>query len=402
MAFDMPGACKLAAAAPGDASDPAYWQKTLVYCQALAGQKDQAALGVGLLRERKVSDPVFFSLIDDINGLGNAKLDKLTKPSALTLAMSRSAKASLPAGVLKDGSPALLRFLALNPDTDDKTRLDAAERAEAAGVLTSAALREAYGKITFSKELQANPLAAAETDGGPVGRALLYRTAMDQPVAAVRAETLAQAFKLAVKAGRYPTVARTFQPLVAAVQPTQELAWFAPDAARALLVAGSTDNVGAWLALARGGTDAKQFVALLPLARLAGVEGTGTGDPDLTAWARSVADAPGGNERIALVYGLLDGLGDGVSDGAWIGLLQSLKRTQVDMPAPVVWYRLEQAAAGNRLGETVSLALIALGNDGTHDANPVVLRAAIKALVRVGEQKAARSLAVEAAVGAGL
>ena len=404
--FDMQRACKLAAAPPAAGGD-IYWQQTLIFCQALAGQKDQAALGVALLRERKLDDPVFFELMDDISGLGDAKLTKLTKPSALTLAMARGAQAALPPDLLNAATPALMRFGAFNPNVDAKVRLAAAERAEAAGILSSDALRDIYAKVEFTKEQRANPLSAAEADAGPVGRALLYRTAVEQRVAAARAETLSQALRLAQKADRYPTIARVFAPLVAALQPAPDLAWFAPEAARALLVAGTAENAGAWLALTRSGAllDAekqKRFYSLLPLARLVGVAEAKTWDPDLNAWFKAVPDKAKGNEQAVLLYMLLEALGDGVSDSAWADLLQPAERAPVDMPPAAVWYRLEQASADGRMGETVALALIVLGNDGTQQASPIVLRSAIKALLHVGEEKAARALAVEAAVAAGL
>jgi len=404
--FSMERACQLAAAAQGGPTD-GYWQQTVVFCQALARQRDQAALGVALLRERKLGEPAFYELMDDLNGLGQAKLESLTNPSALTLAMARAAQAAFPPAVLKSDSPSLLRFIALDPEVEVAARLDAAERAEAAGVIDSATLRDIYAKTAVSKEQRARALSTAEADGGPVGRAMLYQTAVDQAVPAVRAETLSQAFRLADKAGRFPTAARVFLPLVADLQPGQGLLWFAPEAARSMLVAGAPEGAGPWLAILRASAGAdgerqKRLQALLPLARLAGMPEAQAGDPDLAAWRKMAAGEETGYRRAVLLYSLLDGVGDRAAESSWTELLRPNEIRPYTMPAAPVWYRLERAAADKRLGETVVLALIVLGKGGPQDTSPLALRAAIQALQQVGEEKAARALALEAAVAGGL
>ena len=40
-----------------------YWQKALIYCQALSGNYDKANLGASLLRETGEQDKVFFGLL---------------------------------------------------------------------------------------------------------------------------------------------------------------------------------------------------------------------------------------------------------------------------------------------------------------------------------------------------
>ncbi len=405
--FDMTGACQMAGTAINVSGD-AYWQQTMVFCQALAKQRDQAALGVALLRERNLGSPSFFELMDDLNGLGEAKLENLTDPSALTLAMMHAAHANLPSSLMKSGKPSILRFIALSPNIEIKTRLAAAERAEAMGVLSATALREIYAKVEFTKEQRAKPISTAEADGGPLGRALLYRTAADQSVPAARAEALSQALRLAEKGRLYPTMARSVLPMLTALQPGPDSAWFAPEAARGLLVAGGpSDGVGAWLALARSSAlndveKQKRFFALLPLARLAGIEEAKTWDPELAAWRKTVIDTDGGADRAILMQALLGALRDPVFEDSWIGLLQQAGHVPVMLPAAPVWNRLEPASTAGRVGETVALSLIVLGSGGTEEANPIVLRAVLEALLRIGEEKVARALAVEAAVAAGL
>ena len=55
-----------------------------------------------------------------------------------------------------------------------------------------------------------------------------------------------------------------------------------------------------------------------------------------------------------------------------------------------------------RLGETVLLSLLALGESGPGDADPVVLSRVLSSLRNIGLEAEARALAVEAALAAGL
>ena len=59
-------------------------------------------------------------------------------------------------------------------------------------------------------------------------------------------------------------------------------------------------------------------------------------------------------------------------------------------------------ACSGRGGETVLLALLALGEAGPARADPLVLAAVLPALSAVGLEREARALAIEAAIARGL
>ena len=72
------------------------------------------------------------------------------------------------------------------------------------------------------------------------------------------------------------------------------------------------------------------------------------------------------------------------------------------MPQPAIWRALENAASGLRVGETVLLSLLAIGQAGPVQANPTVLRRVLISLRKIGMEKEARALALEAAIASGL
>lgn len=409
LANDIARACALATAQIQKQDNP-YWQKAFIFCQALAGEHDKAALGVALLSEAGEDDQIFFTLVDALASGQAAVLESLPNPSPLHLAMARAAKVQLPADVISTDRPGVLRTIAISPNAPVELRLEAAERAEASGALPVDALRQLYSSITFSDEDLANPLTKAEAESGPLSRALLYRTSIIQTVPTAQAEAVARALALAREGGRYASTVRAFMPVLKRIMPSTELVWFAPEAVRALMIGGLPEAAENWLGLLRASalfnTESGAVLgALMPVARLA--LSTDTWSPDmLGVWWEGEKSRDGARERAALLYTLLESLGEPVPQTLWEALFDGPDRTTVAMPHPALWYGLAKASSARdgagRVGETILLSLLAIGEGGPGAADPVILRRVLTSLGAIGLEKEARSLAVEAALAAGL
>ncbi len=455
LANDNARACALAGGDIRDQGNP-FWQKVFLFCQALAGEHDKAALGISIMRETGVEDDVFFSLIESLGSGTPPTLEKLTEPTPLSLAMARVAKAKLPADVISTNRPGVLRTIAISPNAPVEIRLEAAERAESAGALPVDSLRQLYSIVSFSSDDLANPLSRAETEGGPMTRALLYHTSLTQTVPTAQAEVVARALALGRDEGRYASVVRVFLPVLKSIPPSAELLWFAPEAVRGLLLVGEPVSTEAWFALMRTSAlfnkeAAKAIIQLMPVVRLMGSsEATEWNTTKLSAWWETVKDRKDAGEDAALLYSLFDALGEPVPAVAWDKLVAGGGRRDVSMPDIGLWLRLieatdavrqtaskpEMASAKaalsetassesngaasvsfdgstspaapsqplirNRVAETVLLALLAMGEAGPAGADPLLLRQVLVALRAAGFEGEARSMAVEAALAAGL
>ena len=448
LANDNHRACNLAALQIAERASP-YWQKAFIFCQSLAGEHHKAALGISLLREMGDKDEVFFGLVEALALGAAATVESLPDPSPLHLAVARAAKARLPADVVSSNRPGILKTIATSPNASVGLRLEAAERAEAMGSLAVDALRQLYTSASFSDEELANPLSKAEAESGPLSRALLYRTSLVQTVPTAQAEVVVRALSLAREGGRYASTVRVFLPLLKRIPPSDELVWFAPEAIRALFISGEHRAAGVWFDLMRVSSkydkDAKAaFAALSPVARLAGFRDVDDWTTDrLGDWWRTIKASKEAGKQATLLYSLFGALGDKVPDEAWEILLEGPQRITVAMPHPALWYRLafaansgepvagRKAVAGvqpntladaggvddagtlaavkavpgvgrRRLGETVLLSLLALGESGPGEADPVVLSRVLSSLGNIGLEAEARALAVEAALAAGL
>ncbi len=415
MKNDNAGVCSLVASQIGQVETP-YWQKAFIFCQSLSGEHDKAALGASLLRETGDNDQIFNGLLEQLSGLGSYKVASLADPEPLHFAMVRAAKTDLPADVTASNNPAILRTIATSPNARPELRLDAAERAESMGALKTEVLRQLYAGVTFSEKALKNPLTTADSQRNPLSRALLYRKALVENVPAASAEVLSKALKLGRDGGRLPSLARIYLPILQTINPTQDFVWFSPEAIRAFLAAGDLQLASQWFAMLKNAALLDENAAWIlsevqPLARLAGAIDDSDWNAGLLAkwWQASNAEkeenpvAPEMNRtRAELLYNLLDSFGDEVADAEWGPLLDGPPQSTVLMPQPALWRSLNIAAQNLRVGETILLSLLALGESGPAQANPTVLHKVIKILRTVGLEREARALAVEAAVAFGL
>lgn len=429
LAGDLKGACETVLRRIAE-YESTLLTKILVFCQALAGEHDRAALGLGLMREEQSEqDPAFVLLIDAMGGDEEARVESLPEPSPLVLAMMGAAGQELPLDTAGATAPTVLRAIAASDNAPDSVRLEVAERAGALGVVPVATVARAYGDIAFVAADFERTGQIGPADYGLEARALLYQAMRRQMDPVERGRLLQRSWHLADRFGVYPLTARVTAPVLLGVPPTPELAWFAPDAARALFTAGQRDQAMAWYDMMRkrAGGNSVIVAALWPLAQLSGGEVVWDAVA-LQSWAftQRRLHGPDAESRIALLYALFSGLGVGgnvegefASQGDasasaaeagrnvpgrmedWALLVPQTVLTAVDA-VPEAWADTRAAAADGRRGETVALILVGVGTGELTGITPAGWRVVIAALRTVGLEAEARALALEAAVAAGL
>jgi len=409
---DVARACQLAHANIQEQRST-YWQQAFIFCQALEGDGTAAMLGISLLEELGAADPVFTKLVDALvrQGEPNFKqpvIDSLSDPTPLHLALARVAKVQLPSDVIASNRPGVLRAIAISPNASPELRLEAAERAEVAGALSVDALRQLYASISFSEDELKNPLTHAAQRSGPMSRALLYRATLMQTVPAAQAEALHRALELARLGGRYASTARAFLPQLSRIPPTQDLAWFAPEAIRAFLITSRHADASPWFDLLKtvAGRDPKmagELASLMPVARLSGFAGASQWTMEqMNAWWAVVKDTEGARDKAVTLAATLEALGEFVPDDMWVELVAGTSHTALQAPYPSHWFLLNSASSHARVGETVLLSLVGLGDGGPARADPIVLHHVLRALRNIGLERQVRAMALEAVVAAGL
>jgi len=398
LAGDNDNACaKVKQQVAGMPKSPPFWQRATIFCQILNGQNDQASIGLDLLREQGGGDPHnkdFVTVAGILTGDSKPQSLKapISNPEPLLAAMMKRANLKVPAT-----APGAIPSLPVGPVAQaavarDATkpladRIKAAEFAFATGLLPADELTGLY--------LQVPPAAGQAALSGmdtPEHRGQLYQLVQRGQMPANRAQVIAQALREAMLRGDYFTALPLYLPFVQQITPNAGLAWFAPDAARALLAGGNIDKGGFWLNLAQGAGGnpdvAKAVPGLSLLARIAGVYGTRDPSRDPVADWKSASGAD--DAAAQRLYGILAGLGDPISNHSGASL------PGAGDP------KLGVAAQTGRRGETVTRALILLAGRGLAQADGAGLAQSLGGLAAVGLGKEARRIAIEAAIWSGV
>lgn len=402
LAGDAKAACTEAATMAsmgGGSPDP----RMQVFCMLTDGKTLEANMALDLMRERKDADHPFIAAAEAMAGTPPARVEKLPNPTPLHLAAFKAAKMPLPADAANSAAPALLRAMVDSPGLPVDIRLAAAERAEALGVLDTDTLRKFYGAITFTPAEQ--QAALAQSDKTPRGRVLLLRGVGAEPAPAVRAELISRILAASLDRGAFGGTARLYAPLMAELKPAPELAPFAPMLARAFYAAGRPETAGAWVALAKSDpAGAKAADDLWPLARLNRAGTDATAAPETyNAW-RAARELPAdqAERRVAMGLEMLQAVGEKVPNSEWLSLSQGPAAVTAVSPKPAIKAMLRAAAENVRVGETLLLALVALGETGLDKADPDTLNRVVVFLRMIGLERDARELAVEAAMANGV
>ena len=399
LAPDPAPACEQIRATAALAGQPD-WARGLVVCQAVAGDLARARLGLALQREQKIAaDDWLQRLVALLDGapraLDGAKAD--LRPHHLPL--FAAAKTAPPVAAMSALSPAMLASVAANPGFAIETRIRAAETATASFGADGRALADLYASVSFQPREMADLLAFAAQEQGPRSRAALYRHVRSQAPGPGRASAFAQAIQVAEKRGVGRAFRRAAIDLVREIPPTSEAAEHAVLLVRTLLIERHTAEATRWYDILKVGAGPADGTALLgPLLFLAGVPLPEMGSSQtLLAWRdlQGRLDPPRAQARVRMLRSLLDAVGARALD------LEDATDPLPAEPSSPLLAALRRTAEQRLMGETILRAAAVLAEPGLRE-NAAAIAATIRALTEAGLADDGRSLALEAALAAGL
>jgi hypothetical protein len=455
--FNTASACEIVRG-PGQEFNGLFWQQASAFCLALSDKRSEAAMISDLLAERgEAVHPAFFATMERLSGAAPPLVESLKDPTALHLTMMRAANLALPVDAAEKASPAALQAIALSPNAPVGIRLVAAEAAVLLGTLSPSVLLQIYGAVSLEKGDFQNAAERAEADWGPKGRALITRAALAAQTVEARARLLQKGFAIARSKGDTKLMFIAAQLILAGVQPSADLAWFATDAVRAYIMAGDLDTASKWLALVNNDQTSEDLrAALWPYVILMSKKAASSGtlaatsaetpgetsgatssetptilsggiptikptvipptipavvaivEPGITSaevnnWWR-VLDLSGVEvvSRARILFSLFEALSLPVSSGLWARVIDSALLSDARGPSDGIRNALRHAIRIKSRGATAGFALVAIGPEGPGPENLQAVEQAISGLRAVGLEAEARQLALEAAVAAGL
>ncbi len=381
--------------------DDSFWLKASGFCFALREDRNQVELIEQLLRDGDEDDPAYFQLLGVVAKTQAAKTQTLPRPQPLHLAMLRVSGQAVPDDAAMNATPSVLRHIMAAANVSDRLRLDAAVRAERVGALPTVELRRLLETFPFDAETRADPDKLIQQTGGARAEAMLYQLLRDEPDEIRIARTLERAWLYGREQRHTLSYYRVFIPFLGRLEAKPGLSFLAPGAARAYLATGDVGRARGWFDLLRGLRDQESQLEarrLAPLLMIAGALDAGIDESGrLTEWWWGEA-ANGGAERYrraAFLFALADAIGIETPEAIWRELIVSphhANRLEVLVP---LRRRLGLAAREGRLGETVLLALVALGGSDIDRLGAASLAEVAGALRAVGLTADARALCLE-------
>jgi hypothetical protein len=358
-----------------------FWQTSLIACQALQGETEQASLGLQLLAEEQAPGSEALTIaVDALAGRPSAaSVGRAETLDPLTLRLLVAARRTLAPSLVGALPPDLALCLALDDKAPAAARVAAAERAARLGALPPDRLGALYRDIAGLGEPRDEPALDHSRRFAAIGRAQTPAERLALIVGFVDAFGASQP-------GGFTLAARLVLPALHEIEPDPISAGSAPIAARLLIAAGDTGAARRWGALASG-TEERSLRLLLELA---------TGQEPAP-----VELSP--DQGSSLLIALGSALGKTLAPADWLRLPRtSWIGAGPPSPPPAAWLDLHDAARAKRIGETVLAAIMVTAPTGKLSTDPVALFAALSGLRHVGLEPDARRLAVEAALAAGL
>lgn len=390
-------------------SQDVYWLKLSGFCQIRRSDPAAAQLTAALLGEQDTDDAAYQALLAALITRDAAPPGTLPGAQPLHLAMIRMAALPMPAGILETAPPPALKMLARMPEIDPELRLKAAERAAVLGAIDASELAGIYASAAFSVAERSRAAELAPQQPGGRANALMHQSVRAQDSDTTRALALAMAWRVARASNSFAAVALANHGPARELSPTPEMLDMAADTGRALLGAGDVAAATRWYAMARamaasGDIEAQKVSqGLWPLLRLASGADTMPDDSaglgaGLGAWLDSLSPEARQTHGL-LMLSLLPALGFETPPAIWEKITINPLRVSRETPPAALLQLLGDAGRKGRIGETVLLSLICL--NGRLD-DPFVLGEVLRALGHAGLGDAAREIAVDAALLAGM
>lgn len=309
--------------------------------------------------------------------------------------------APVPANVLRNTQPAIVRALVGLKPLPIATRIDIAERGEALAIIEATKLGDLY--LEALRDGAALPAATAR-------RARMVAAARSASNPNEMFSSIATAYGEARDSPLFPTIARASAAALINLPAQPQFANVAQEAMRGFLLLGAKPQTQAWIRLALSAVtnNARAIIALdrlVPLAAVAGLEDAKRlSVGEINRWYEVTRDDDAARAPLRgyLLWELLRSTGFDLPPKSTDLPDKPPGNARLVMLPAASLQALVTAATGGRRAETALLAPIAAAETPLHELHPAAIATIVQALRSVGEDHSARLFAVETAIAYGL
>lgn len=381
-----------------------FWIKLRAYCYLAEGDTSAATLTIDVMRERGISDDVFFNLASVLTDGSKAKVDALPAPGAIHVALLNRTRTPVPAS-LAGWLPARNVFLT---GSDAASKLVALDRAATAGLASVEELVDAYNAEGFTPDQHDDPEEWAPKMSPTQANALYFQAIERRTRPAARAAAFAAALERADAQNRFALFAQASRTMARQMPAVAETAWLAPAIMRVLLYNGDAKQAAQWLAMMTSPTDVPTVNAMRIHSAIVYPSAENLAHlPQALEWLGENALKAGGSKdwlmaRALREVPLLDALGYTIPPQAQWALTAAPPQAPLQGAAGEAATAMTRSAYQQRVGETVLNVLVALGAPGPAKAPVSVVARSVDALATIGMRDEARAIAAEAVLGSSM
>ena len=388
-----------------DKSQTTFWQKSLIFCDAINGLRDNVDFGMKLLTEtQEREDTKFVSLVNAINtNLDIPPTEQITDLLPRDVAMLRFAKQVLPKpnpGAL----PLWLYDIYINdPSTTQENRLTLANRAFQLGLLTAEKLAKLYETASLPQDDIATAVTLTDAGDTLIPDALLYRLVLSQETDFGKAQAIDKALSFAARNGSILEMAELYKNVIKSIVPASELGWFACSAALLNLINLDFTAARLWLEIAEredklNDQNSITWSKMWPLLWLLNGDNLVAWDEEkLENWEQGLANrnSPQGRSLVNLTYYVLEIFGAEISNERWNSL--SGKGISVTNGYSIFTNTksIEDAIENKRAAEATATLLLSMGGLKASELQEESLLFLISTLDNLGLEQEARNIAFQ-------
>lgn len=386
-------------------SQDKFWQKALIFCDALNSSWDKVDFGIQLLSElNEDSDSKFLSLIQSIAG------DMDTQPTLSIesivprdVAMLRSAQLELPEHELGSLPPWLFKTYLESPGVTQQARIQIAEKAFNMGIIKRPMIARLYETISIQREDIDRAVSLTLSKNSSIPQVLLYRLALSQESIFGKAQAIQQTLSIAIRDNFISEMAELYKPLLKSIPVSSELSWFASDAALLHTINHDLEDAELWIKLAKSeakldGQSKLKWVKVWPLIRLLRGDRLLAWDSSmLKEWKQIIFEQKPRQARdlVNLIYHFMQMVGEPIDNDTWRELAGAGTQTPPRYSIFVSKKAIESAINKNLIGEAIAILLVSFGSQPIEKMGSEDFVLAVSSINALGLNQEARQLAFE-------
>ena len=385
-----------------------FWAKVEIFCQILNGDTNKANLSISLLKEdQNFNDDNFLEIIDSLIYKEEIKSGNLFDLDLLNLVMTRVANINIKESYVLNDNPLFLTMIYRMSNAPIKLRIEAIEKSKKLLNLPIETIEEIYNSYDLKEKdkkisLDDNILLGSDT------QSILFQMAITEDYEERKAKILKKALELASINGNFTLISKLNLNSILEIKPSKKISWFSNYAAKSLLISNKKEEAMAWYEISKKEKNKNpqlfnDFIELWVIVELLNLNDKENQYKNISQNEifESINKFESQNIKLEFdTFGLyiLEYFGMKINPQFWLTNLENEEIESKQLPNSSLISLLKNASENQKVGETILLILMSLGNKNFNQLHPFFLQIVISSLNQIGLQEKAFDLVMEALI----